>query len=258
MFCANCDPNVAGDPLCGPSGTCEPNAYCSLPDASCPSGHRYSNAGSLSGICVRDQLPDGGLFDSPPNAGSVCYGAAPFTICFATAPTGTIDVGTSTTFDTGTGTSIGTQLSCATTMSGGALYCVVAANTITINSVLRAVGSKPLVLVAADSINVPATIDVSSHRNSSPPPADSIGAGADPTTGCLAGNPPNTGGGISGGGAGGSFIGAGGNGGNGGGGAGGAHGSAPGLGTVLRGGCPGQTAQAAAMASTATVAVPCS
>jgi hypothetical protein len=211
-------------------------------DAKCgPGGRSFGDLGGANaGQCVNVQpLPDAGIPDSRPlDAGPACYGSAPYTVCFASKPTGNLEVTVSTTFDTATGTGTGTQLTCATTMSGGAGYCVVAANTITINSLLRAVGSKPLVLVAADSINVPASIDVSSRRNPTPP-VDSIGAGAD-APGCNAGTLPNTGGGASGGGAGGSFVGAGGNGGNGGGGNGGAKGSAPGFGTVLRGGCPGQ------------------
>src|SRR3954453_23652716 len=87
MFCGNCDPNALGDPRCGPSGTCEPNASCSLSDATCPSGRRYSGAGVLSGRCVSDQPPDGGV-DSRSDAGPFCYGGTPYTICFATKPTG--------------------------------------------------------------------------------------------------------------------------------------------------------------------------
>jgi hypothetical protein len=177
--------------------------------------------------------------DAPPDA-RVCFGTAPFTFCFTTPPAGAIDVSMPTTFDTVTGTvGAGTQLNCATPRSGDESnsYCVLAANTITINASLRATGSKPLVLLAVDSISVPMSIDVSSHRVGG---TDSLGAGADPTSGCNAGTPPTTAGGTGSGGAGGSFLGAGGNGGNGGGGNGGQRGTAPGIGTVIRGGCPGQ------------------
>jgi hypothetical protein len=77
-------------------------------------------------------LPDAG----PPDA-RVCFGGFPFIVCFTTPPTGTIDVSMPTTFDTVTGTVTGTQLTCATPMSGGTGYCVLAANTITINASLR-------------------------------------------------------------------------------------------------------------------------
>jgi hypothetical protein len=245
MLCGNCDPNAPGD-RCGPSGTCESNAYCSIPDATCPSGRRYNNAGGLSGQCVGDQLPPDARPDAPPPDARVCFGNSPFTVCFTTPPTGTIDVSIPTTFNTDTGTVIGTgtQLTCATPTSGGGPggngYCVLAANTITINQSLRAIGTKPLVLVAVDSISVPMSIDVSSHRMG---PIDSLGAGADPATGCGNGTPPSSAMGTSGGGAGGSSMGPGGSGGNGGGvngGVGGVHAGSPGFGTVLRGGCPGQ------------------
>lgn len=169
-----------------------------------------------------------------------CFGDDPFKLCFASAPTGAIDVSTATTFDTVNGTISGTPLTCATPMSGGTGYCVLAAKTITVSTPFRAVGLRPLVLVASESIIVPtsASIDVGSHRV----PVESIGAGADPSTGCNAGTLPTTGNGTGGGGAGGSFIEGGGSAGNGGNGGGGAGQRAPGILTVtaIRGGCPGE------------------
>jgi hypothetical protein len=170
-----------------------------------------------------------------------CFGDDPLKLCFAPAPTGSINVSIATTFDTVNGTVSGTPLHCATPMSGGNGYCVLAANTITISAALRAVGPRPLVLVAADSIIAPApgSIDVGSHRR----PTESIGAGADPSTGCNAGRPPTTANGTSGGGAGGSFLARGGDGGLGGGATGGVlggHGTAISTVTAIRGGCPGQ------------------
>jgi len=77
-------------------------------------------------------------------------------------------------------------------MSGGDGDCVLAAATITINSPLRAVGTKPLVLFAADSIDVPASLDVGSHQQ----PTESIGAGSAPREACASGRiPGNSGGG---------------------------------------------------------------
>ena len=111
-------------------------------------------------------------------------------------------------------------------------YCVIAGTTLTINATLRATGTKPLVLLASDSILVNQLIDVGSHRS----PTESIGAGADPVT-CLTGTLPGT----SAGGAGGSFAGTGGSGGAGGnGGAGGIPASATTPIPALRGGCRGQ------------------
>jgi hypothetical protein len=228
-----------GDSSCGPGGTCEANGFCSFPDSACPSGRRYGDLGG-SGQCVGGQPPPDAGPGAPADA-RVCFGTAPFTFCFMTPPAGAIDVSIPTTLDTVNGTMTGIQLNCATSMSGdeGNNYCVLAANTITINAPLRATGTKPLVLLAVDSINVANTIDVGSHRMGA---TDSSGAGADPTGSgrCNAGIPPSAVGGTSGGGGGGSFIGSGGNGANGGGGNGGAHGSVTPLGTVLRGGCPGQ------------------
>ncbi len=235
------------DASCGAGGKCEPGFnLCSFPnEAKCgPGGRSFGDLGGPnSGQCVGGQpppdggnLPDGNPPDgNPADAGLFCYGSAPHTICFASAPTGNLDVSTPTTFDT----VIGTALTCATPMSGGTGDCVLAASTITISSMLRAIGLKPLVLVAADSISVPisGSIDVGSHRQ----PTESIGAGGDPVAGCNAGTPPGTTGGTSGGGAGGSFMGAGGDGGSGGvGGVAGVHGAAQGIDTVIRGGCPGQ------------------
>lgn len=242
-----CDPTHS----CGAGGTCEATTgFCSVPDSGCPSGRRYdgSLAGGLSGQCVdagsgsnpqMDAGVDVAIDSRPPPDARVCFGTAPYTICLAAPPTGTIDISMPTTFDTVNGTVTGTPLSCATTTSDTVGYCVLAANTITISSPLRAIGTKPLILLAADSISVPMSIDVSSHRT----PTESIGAGADPAAGCNAGTSPPGVAGAGGGGAGGSFLGAGGNGGNGGGaggGNGGQHGNAPGIATIIHGGCPGQ------------------
>jgi hypothetical protein len=171
-----------------------------------------------------------------------CFGDDPFKVCFASAPTGTTHVSMATTFNTADGTGEGIPLNCATPMSGGSGYCVLAASTITISAPLHAVGARPLVLVAADSIIMPApgSIDVGSHRL----PTESIGAGADPSTGCNASSrSPTTANGTSGGGAGGSFIRRAGDGGLGGGAAGGipgGHALVVQAVTAVRGGCPGQ------------------
>lgn len=200
----------------------------------------------MTGCRVSDVVYQPGSGGNDADAGidpRFCYGSAPFSVCFAAAPTGTINITTSTTFDTGTGLGNGTQLMCTTPMTGGAGYCVLAAATIAINSPLRAVGTKPLVLVAADSIDVPTSIDVGSRQ----PPTEPVGAGSDPLA-CTSGAMPGNGGG----GAGGSFLGRGGFGGNGasataGGGVPGMTSSPP---TVLRGGCPGQDGFAFVYANT--------
>ena len=228
---------------CGPGGLCEPNYnLCSFANPGCPTGRAFGDlGGAYAGQCVGSQPPpDGG---SPPDASQAHYGAAPFTVSFATAPTGTIDIDMPTTFNTDTGaSSTGIKLICAMPTSGGDGDCVIAAGTIIISSSLRAVGRKPLVLVAADSISVPApsmtglvSIDVGSHRDQT---LDN-GAGSDPQEACPARNEPA----LGSGGAGGSFLGSGGPGGNGNGlmmSGGGMPGAPSGLPTALRGGCRGQ------------------
>jgi hypothetical protein len=217
---------------CGAAGVCQANNLCSFPDATCPSGQRYGDiAGTNSGQCVGEtQMPPDAMPDMmlPPDA-RVCFGSDPLTICLASAPTSPLTISTATKIDT-TSSSM-----CVATTSGGANYCVVAATNITITAKLRGVGSKPLVLLASDSISISTStglVDVGNHRGD----AD-LGAGADPTTPCTGGTPP----GQRGGGAGGSFAGKGGNGGRGnGGGQGGQAANGTTAVTELRGGCPGQ------------------
>lgn len=139
--------------------------------------------------------------DARPNAPG-CFGTDPFMICLAALPTAPLSISLPTTIDT-----TNSPMCVATTSSGSAGYCVVAATTIAITQRLRGIGSKPLVLLATDSITVSGSngwIDVGNHRGD----AD-LGAGADPAA-CLAGTGPDD----SSGGAGGSFTGTGGSGGS--------------------------------------------
>jgi hypothetical protein len=118
-------------------------------------------------------------------------------------------------------------------------FCVIAAESIEIEATVRAIGSKPLVLVATKTIDVGSTLDAASHRNGAAPYTNTqTGAGADPAGGCDGGMQPAG----SGGGAGGSLIGSGGLGGAGtGGGTGGTTDGKRAV-TTLRGGCRGQDA----------------
>jgi hypothetical protein len=230
-----------------PGGRCEPGfGLCSFTDTVCPSGRRFGGlSGDKSGACVGGSAPivDAAIdaqidaaIDAPPDA-QACFGTAPFTICLRNAPTSPVLFAGLTSIDTAT------SPLCAATVSGGDGYCVIAGTSITINAGIdvQAVGSKPLVLLASDSITTGllSTIDVGSHR-----PTQIVGAGADPTSSCDAGTAPTTNNGTSGGGAGGSFTGPGGKGGTG-------SSANPGAGgtpgaivtapvTTLRGGCPGQ------------------
>lgn len=126
----------------------------------------------------------------------------------------------------------------ATTMGTAADVCVVAATTIEVKSgaVLRAVGARPLLLLATTSITVAGALDVASHRGGT------NGAAANAAD-CKMGTPPTTAGApnVSGGGGyGGTFGSRGGLGGDSQGR--GVGGSAPGVDnppTKLRGGCAG-------------------
>jgi hypothetical protein len=167
---------------------------------------------------------DDGSVDS-----QTCFGTGLLRICLASAPTQSLTISSATTIDTTD------SPMCAAVTSGGD-YCVLAGTTITIDGKVRATGTRPLVLIASDSITTGTQIDVGSHRAVTP----ETGAGADPSS-CAPGTAPTTGGG----GAGGSFTGLGGTGGNGAGAASG--GGVPGVVaaaiTELRGGCPGQDGQ---------------
>jgi len=196
-----------------------------------PSGRRFGDqTGDESGECVGDLQTDGGV-NVPPD-GQACFGTGLLHICLASTPVDALTIPVLTVINTDT-----SQM-CAAVKSGGT-YCVLAGTTITIDAKLRAAGTRPLVLLATDSITIGTTgvVDVGSHNGATP----EIGAGGDPA-GCVAPMAAGT----SGGGAGGSFIGAGGNGGTGGLGAGagggGGGGAAAAITTVteLRGGCAGQ------------------
>lgn len=218
LLAAGCSPSINDRPACGPGAPCPNGLTCN----------------ATSGFCQPD-----GSGNGKDAAIDGCYGTAPFTICFATPPSGSIEVWFSTVLNTTTGAVTGTQLSCTPPMSGGDDYCVVAADTISVSAGLRAIGSKPLVLVAATSIRVlsQGRIDAGSYLS----PIESVGAGANPA-GCNAGTPAATTNGTSGGGAGGSFMGSGGTGGAGGGdngGPGGQPGTASAT-TPIHGGCRGQ------------------
>jgi hypothetical protein len=169
-----------------------------------------------------------------PDAGA-CFGAL-IHVCLNALPTQAVSIdGTQPQL-------IDTTSSAMCVATNRSDYCVVAATDIMVNGeglALRATGSRPLVLIATDSIiALSGVIDVGSHRLSSGIAGAGAGAGANPAA-CedAPGRRPLSGGG----GAGGSFAG------RGGGGApsasansaGGAPGSVSTV-TDLRGGCPGE------------------
>jgi hypothetical protein len=197
------------------SGRCEPNGACSFPNASCPSGSRYGDPPYGNGTCV--PLDAALMLDARP-----CFGGPFLTVCLPSPPIAQLTL--STPIDTdGSG--------CAAIDN----YCVLAGTSISIPVTMtaRATGSKPLVLVASDWISVDGTLDVGSHQG-----VTKAGAGSNPAGMCDAATLPTT----SGGGAGATFIGRGGDGGNGGGGGTGGLAVNPGGAPLsLRGGCPGQS-----------------
>jgi|GEM_PF-1136114 len=224
------------------AGRCETSVgFCSFEDSSCSSGRRYGDAsGPQSGVCVGEEVP----IDAPPTTddGDVpvdmapgidartCFGT-PHEICLTVLPTGTRTLPATINTDT--------QCDQVETPTGGVPLCVVSGAQITINTT-RAEGSRPLVIVATESINVTGNLDVSSKR------MGAAGAGANAAACVAATNGENDGGGAAGGGGGG-FGAAGGTAGNGddnnnGGAAGNATGGTGGamsLSTFIRGGCKG-------------------
>jgi hypothetical protein len=178
---------------------------------------------------MTDAAPDAESTDA---AASACFGTTLLHVCLASPPTQPFAISSFTLIDTASTTA------CAPLVSGGD-YCVIAATTMTITGTLRATGRRPLVLIASESITATALIDVGSHRAATP----EVGAGAEPPS-CAVGTLPITLGGTNGGGAGGSFLRAGGRGGDGtnAAGSGGTAGAAVAASRVtsLRGGCAGQ------------------
>jgi hypothetical protein len=216
------------DTQCGAAGKCS-TGFCSFPDDHCDSGYRYGEAsGPSSNQCVGDGMRDGSvatddtLTDTmgPPSDSNNCFGTGLVTACFAAAPTGAkvlsgdIDTGTSGLCDTDPRNDD---------------WCVIAGASISVPGTVHVTGTKPLVLVATGTIDIPGALDSSSKRATGQVGAASLSCSSVVMV-------P----GASSGGAGGSF---GTKGGNGGGGAGAATGGTAGDAvspTTLRGGCRGQ------------------
>lgn len=223
----------------GPSGgRCEPTTgFCSFADSACGSGQRYGSAsGSLSGVCVGDEPEidagiDGsidGSVDAPPSA--LCLGT-PLRVCLTTTPTQPLVFGAT----------INTQNDCAqiVTQTNGPDLCVIAGTTVTAPGATRVTGTRPLVVVATDTMTIQGSLDASSAPGTA-------AAGANPAACAMAGTgADDTGGGA--GGAGGSFGAKGGDGGRGdennngnpAGQAAGGIAAGPQISDVVRGGCGG-------------------
>jgi hypothetical protein len=126
--------------------------------------------------------PGDGNGDGP--AGAFCYGGGLVLACFASAPTGDLELTGAIDTDT--------DPRCAT-LAGA---CAIAADRIAVQAV-TVTGSRPLVIVGVSGVQVSATLDASSHRS----PA-SVGPAANPAA-CATTTPSQV---TTYGGAGGSFT----------------------------------------------------
>lgn len=242
-FHCETDADCAGGPS---AGRCETGVgFCSFEDSSCASGRSYGSAsGPQSGVCVGEEVPidarpgddatDGPMIDMNPLIDArTCFGT-PHQICLMTLPTMPRTLPATINTDT--------ECDQVESPAGGVPLCVVTGTQITINNT-RAQGSRPLVIVATESITITGNLDVSSRRG------QTAGAGAN-AAGCMmnAIEGEDDGGG-GGGGGGGGFGAGGGNAGLGdtnrsnGGGAGteatGGTGGGMSVGAFIRGGCRG-------------------
>jgi hypothetical protein len=182
---------VSCDVAAGPAAICPGDQECR--------GDGLCHAAGESGCPAPEvdaPLADVGLIDLPMAGPPYCFGSQGglLRFCSNTLSTEVLTLPSSiNTTNSGSCT--------ATPMSGSTQVCVIYAGRIIANDV-RAVGSRPLVLVAVQTITVQATVDAASRRT--------LGQGAGANTGlCPAPTDPTGGGG----GAGGTFQGQGGNGG---------------------------------------------
>lgn len=185
-------------------------------------------------IDTPDAPPDGPP-DAPPDAPPSCYGFGVAVVCLDTAPIAPYPGGNLDILTDAGGPLCRTDV---TTPADNSL-CVVAFTDLTVTGMITAHGSRPLVLISSGAADITGTIDVGSHSMG---PMQVLGPGAT-MTGCNAA----TNGMDHSGGAGGSFIGLGGNGGR-----------PDGMGTTrgaaitptaMRGGCPGSDGLTATLAT---------
>ena len=216
--------SCTSDEQCGAGGKCEPDHFCAFTNSACPSGYKYGEvSGPNSNQCVGGNgdggVGDGPMIDGPP--GQACYGTGIVQACFATAPSMPRTFSSNTTIDTD-------STSMCDAILNSTAWCVISGSTVQVSAgvTVKARGSRPLVIVATDTIRIDGVLDASSRRGDMP------AAGAD-MPGCSAGNAAT----ATAGGAGGSFGGRGGQGGLTGGGTSGATLTV----TALRGGCSGQS-----------------
>lgn len=203
-----------------PAGTPCPNGVCPTGLVCSPASMTCETTAVDASIDSPDATPDG------------CYGRGLLTVCPDVSITGQsqLNVNAPTTLNTTTSSlCVPYHLPTGTT---DATYCVIAVKSITIgfSGRLTATGSRPLVLLATNQINIGGILDVASHiRGNAGPDADPIACSSSSVSSGAEGGP------------GGSFGSKGGDG--------GAIGAAPAVpaGAAipspvrLRGGCPGRT-----------------
>lgn len=199
-------PNPPTGAPCGGNGTCPAPLVCSPTTGTCERTEQIAIDAAATDDAPRNIDAPPGPRDAPPDAAidaaidaQLCFGIGLVMVC-PTAPitsplttvTETIDTTTSSRCIAYTGTAPGS-------------LCVIAGTSVSIpvGTTLRAVGTKPLVILATNSLSVAGTIDVASRRG------QPSGAGAQPAA-CSAGTAAT----ATQGGAGGSFGGRGGNGGD--------------------------------------------
>jgi hypothetical protein len=156
---------------------------------------------------IGDGRPQDGtvIIDTPPPDTQICLGAGVWALCLNSAPSAPVDLTGLGTFDTGSDSHC---LSATPPMwsSTQPSSCFVVGSSVTLNDTLTVTGSRPLVLVATDTITIGSNglLDVSSRRGGT------SGPGATASVTCNAAVAPdnnlNTSSG-GGGGAGGSFVG---------------------------------------------------
>jgi hypothetical protein len=157
----------------------------------------------------------------------LCIGEGASEVCLEALPTTPIEFGNNVTIDTSLAETCTT-----TTNAQAAEWCVIAGTRLHIlnGTIVRVIGTKPVVFATTGEMLIAGTIEVSSRGNA-------VGPGANPSA-CTGGTPA-TEGNSSGGGFGGSFGGRGANGESADGGGGGIAPAAVGTVVTLRGGCAG-------------------
>ncbi|HEX3474111.1 MAG TPA: hypothetical protein VHT91_03670 [Kofleriaceae bacterium] len=179
-FAPGCFHPVFDHPMCGPADACPPGQACNLMTGFCEAGD--------GGVDPGDAMP--GSTDA-----QLCFGSGLVTVCLSSAPSRAVSYPTDTLLDT-TGSA-----SCTQTMAqaGGPELCILAGTTVTIGGTLTVIGSRALVLVAADSLTVSGAVDASSTSSGRLGAAANQGSCVDPDPIAGADDTGGAGGGAGGG-----------------------------------------------------------